>query len=240
MAVRRLVEKAGTIAAAVAVYLPVVAGIITPMLWLLPAWYSTWYVLGFIFPLSDTWGGLWLPFWNSDLRPLIPLVFAIEIVLFLVGCYIFLRSLLELARSRQHGEPFVSTGLYARVRHPQHLGIILALLPFALFNYHYNPAYWSGIRSGDLLSWSFVTFLLLVVSEIEELGMQKRLGSEYEAYLSSTPFIIPGVAGLKVLPSSRHLKKGKPLRYVIFFAVYWCVMSLVLYGFTLLPLHWTL
>jgi hypothetical protein len=239
LSVGRLVEKAGTVAAAAAIYLPVLAGIITPMLWLLPAWYSTWYVLGFIFPFSDTWGGLWVPFLDGDLPPLLLPIFVIETTVFFIGSYIFLRSLLQLVRSRLRGEWLTSTGFYARVRHPQHLGIILALLPLALFNYH-NHYYFSGIRSGDLLSWSFVTFLLLVVSEIEELGMLKRLGAEYKAYLLSTPFILPGLPRIRILSASPHLNKGKPLRYLALFAVYWCIMSLVLYGFTLLPLQWTL
>ena len=239
LAMGRLVEKAATATATVAAYLPVLAGIITPMLYLLPAWYSTWYVLGFIFPFSETWGGLWVPFLDSDLAPLLGPILVVETIVFFIGAYIFLRSLLQLARSRLRGELFTCTGLYARVRHPQHLGIILALLPFALVNYHYHY-YFSGIRSGDILSWSFITFLLLVVSEIEELGMRKRLGGEYEAYLSSTPFIIPGLPRIKILSVSPLLKKGKPLRYLALFAVYWCIMSLVLFGFTLLPLQWTM
>ena len=84
---KRLAVRFSSTLATIGLYLPVLAGIITPMLWLLPAWYTAWHVVGFIFPFSDIWGGLWLPFWgDSSLPPVLLLAIGlIEVMLFLGG-----------------------------------------------------------------------------------------------------------------------------------------------------------
>ncbi|MFW9805493.1 MAG: methyltransferase family protein [Candidatus Thorarchaeota archaeon] len=219
-----------------ATYLPVIAGIITPMLYLLPAWYSAWYVVGFIFPFNPIWGGLWLP----DLPPIAYLsIWTIEGILFLWGLILFILALFEMARKFSGGTSLVTTGPYRWARHPQHLGIIMFLLPLALFNIHYST-YWSGIRPGDVLSWSLVSFLLIVTADLEEYTLIKRFGSEYIVYSSRTPFLLQGVSLFGFMDNYPILSKRKPLRYIIWFFMYWCVVSLILYGFTFVELAWTL
>ncbi|MFX1483275.1 MAG: methyltransferase family protein [Promethearchaeota archaeon] len=217
-------------------YLPVVAGIITPMLWLLPAWYSAWFVTGFIFPFSQMWGGLWVPFPS----PLVAYsIWTMEGILSLAGLILFILSLFEMTRKFSHGVSLVTSGPYRWVRHPQHLGIILFLLPLALFNVSYS-VYWSGIRPGDILSWSLVSFMLIVVADVEEHALVKRFGSEYADYSKLTPFLLPRVSLFGFMDKYPLLCKGKPLRYVFWFVSYWCVVSLILYGFTFVELGWTL
>ena len=223
--------------ATIGLYLPVLAGIITPMLWLLPAWYTAWHVVGFIFPFSDIWGGLWLPFWgDSSLPPVLLLAIGlIEVMLFLGGLGISIWGLRELVMKHVEGCGLVTTGPYRWTRHPQHLGIILFLLPTALF----NPtllAGWSGIRPGDILSWSLISFLLLIVADWEEIRLRAVYGQEFEAYISRTAFILPGLK----LPLKLRDVKNRLVLYVAFFVVYWVLMTLVLIAFTQVQLWWTL
>jgi protein-S-isoprenylcysteine O-methyltransferase Ste14 len=215
-------------------YLPVVAGIITPMLWLLPAWYTAWSVIGFIFPFSSIWGGLWLPS-PSPLGVLI--IWIIEGILFFFGLILFILALFEMIRKISEGVSLVTTGPYRWVRHPQHLGIILFLLPLALFNISY---FWTGIRPGDILSWSLVSFMLIVAADLEERTLVKKIGTEYIDYCNRTPFLLPKVSPFGFLDKYPRFSKGKPLRYVLWFILYWCTFSLILYGFTFVELHWTL
>jgi len=223
--------------ATIGLYLPVLAGIITPMLWLLPAWYTAWHVVGFIFPFSDIWGGLWLPFWgDSSLPPvLFPAIGMIEVMLFLGGLGIFIWGLRELVMKHVEGCGLVTTGPYRWTRHPQHLGIILFLLPTALFNPIYSP-YWSGIRPGDILSWSLISFLLLIVADWEEVRLRVVYGQEFEDYMSRTAFILPGLKP----PLKLGDVKNRLVLYVVLFVVYWVLMTLVLIAFTQVQLEWTL
>jgi len=206
------------------------------MLWLLPAWYTAWHIVGFIFPFSDIWGGLWLPFWgDSSLPPvLLPAIGLIEVTLFLGGLSISIWGLRELVMKRVEECGFVTTGPYKWVRHPQHLGIILFLLPTALF----NPTLigMSGIRPGDILSWSLISFLLLIVADWEETHLRDIYGQKFKTYMSRTAFILPGLK----FPFKLGNAKYRPILYVMFFVVYWVLITLVLIAFTHVQLWWTL
>lgn len=234
---KQLAVRFSSTLATIGLYLPVLAGIITPMLWLLPAWYTAWNVVGFIFPFSDIWGGLWLPFSGDSPLPSVLLlpIWLIEVTLFLGGLGISVWALRELVVKHVEGCGLVTTGPYRWIRHPQHLGIILFLLPTALFNPTHFP-YLSGIRPGDVLSWSLISFLLLIVADWEEIRLKTVYGQEFEAYVSRTAFILPG---LKLPPKLRDVK-NKLILYVVLFAVYWVLMTLVLIAFTLVQLEWTL
>jgi len=222
--------------ASVFTYLPVIAGILTPMLWLLPMWYSAWFIIEFIFPFSPIWGGLWLPISN----PLIAIfVWIIEGAVFFVGLTLFIRALVEMIRNISSRESFISSGPYSWVRHPQHLGIIMFLLPLALFNIT-NSVYWTGIRPGDILSWSLVSFMLILVADIEEIGLAKRFGPEYVDYCKRTPFLLPRVSIFGFTDKYDYLSRGKPMRYLVWFVLYWSIVSVILYGFTFVELVWTL
>jgi hypothetical protein len=113
------------------------------------------------------------------------------------------------------------------------------LLPIALFNNSYS-AWWTGIRPGDILSWSLVAFMLIVAADLEERTLAKNFGAEYIDYCNRTPFLLPKVSLFEFLEKYPRFSKGKPLRYVLWFILYWCTFSLILYGFTFVELHWTL
>ncbi len=217
-------------------FLPVIAGILTPMLWLLPAWYSAWFLIGFIFPFSQIWGGLWLPH-RGPLGALF--IWTIQGILLFAGLILFILALFEMARKFSDGMSLVTSGPYRWVRHPQHLGIILFLLPLALFNISYSAS-WSGIRPGDILSWSLVAFMLIVAADLEERGLVKRFGTEYIDYCKRTPFLLPRVSIFGFTDNYDLISRGKPLRYILWFVLYWSIISLILYGFTFVELGWTL
>jgi hypothetical protein len=74
------------------------------------------------------------------------------------------------------------------------------------------------------------------VADWEEIRLKAVYGQEFEAYISRTAFILPG---LKLPPKLRDVK-NKLILYVVLFAVYWVLMTLVLIAFTLVQLEWTL
>jgi hypothetical protein len=143
-----------------------------------------------------------------------------------------------MTQSLSRGISVVTSGPYRWVRHPQHLGIIMFLLPLALLNIRY-PIYWAGIRPGDILSWSLVSFMLIVAADFEESGLVKRFGIEYSDYCKRTPFLLPRVSIFGFIDKYEMLSKGKPFRYIVWFVLYWFVTSLILYGFTFVELVWT-
>lgn len=225
------VRKTTTAAASFVVYLPIVAGIITPMVYMLPAWYISWEVAALIFPFSEIWSGFWFPIFDVGLAIY---VFSVGAAISVVGFGLFLWALLEMAKKKREGNGLVVSGPYAWVRHPQHLGLLLFLLPFAL-TFKYLSPFIMGIRPGDILSWSLMAFLLLAVADWEEHRITKEYGILYQEYCNETPFILPIRTGWTI-QMPELLNKGRPLRYVTAFAVFWVVISLVLYIFVNLPL----
>ena len=238
MDIRKKLSQLAIAFASASVYLPVIAGIITPMIWLLAAWYSAWYIVGIIFPFSDLWTGLWLPLDNMIIANII---WVIEFCVCCGGIGVFIWALRELVlkRVRDGREVLVTTGPYKWSRHPQHLGIAIGLLPIALFNISYAP-HWSGIRPGDVFAWSFVTFLLVIVSDLEERELLSRFKDEYEEYCNRTPFFLPWKFPFEINIKLTQLEKGMPARYIVGFMIYWCIMVIALFPFTLIELNWTL
>jgi hypothetical protein len=60
-------------------------------------------------------------------------------------------------------------------------------------------------------------------------------GQEYEAYISRTAFILPGLK----LPLKLTDDKYRPILYVVLFVLYWVLITLVLIAFTHVQLVWT-
>lgn len=226
-------QKLVALATSFMVYIPIVAGILTPMIWVLAAWYVSWYVFLWIFPFSEIWGGLWWPFQTPAFGLTLWLL---EVLILAIGLVLFLSALKEMIAARRKGIGLVTLGLYQLVRHPQHLGIMLILLPFALTNVSQPVQWWGGIRPGDLLSWSFVAFLLIIVADLEEKRLLALFGQDYEEYAQGTPFLLPKVGLPTFIQRFDSLSRGKPLRYVLAFVIYWLLASLMLFGFTLVEL----
>jgi hypothetical protein len=114
----------------------------------------------------------------------------------------------------------------------------LFLLPLALFNPS-DSLTWSGIRPGDILSWSLVALMLIIVADVEEIKLAAQFGQEFDDYVALTPFLIPKVSLFRLGKKLSSLERGKPMRYILWFVIYWSIMSLILYLFTLVQLSWT-
>jgi protein-S-isoprenylcysteine O-methyltransferase Ste14 len=81
----------------------------------------------------------------------------------------------------QPGHTLVTTGLYARIRHPSYLGLLVSALGWAL-------AFRSGV--GVLLALLLVPPVIARMNS-EEALLASRFGEEYEAYRSRTSCLVP-------------------------------------------------
>jgi protein-S-isoprenylcysteine O-methyltransferase Ste14 len=229
---RSVTIRLSTTLTGIAAYLPILAGIITPMVYLLPAWYFSWDYASLLFPFSDTWHGL----------VILPtgIAFAVvesvlSILLICTGLAFFLGGLLEMTFRRKESQSgLVDTGPYRIVRHPQHLGIILMLLSVALFRGPLGLPM-IGIRPGDVLSCGIMTLLLVAVADYEESRLEELYHDEYDEYVDSVPFLIPGVR-FKSFSLPSYVRKGKPIRYILMFALFYVLATGVLFGLSNLHL----
>jgi len=202
-----------------AVYLPIIAGILYVMWYIVPLWYFSWYIILFIFPFFY-WDGHWNPY-NEVISTTIWIG---GFLIFILGIGLFLYGLGIMVIHKSKGDSLITTGPYRWVRHPQHLGIMLLLLA---------PTLWPYIRPSDILSWSLIAFGLIVSADIEESSLFKRFEEKYEDYRSRVPFIIPYSLSLASFLKTGTLGQGRPLRYVLWFAIYWILMSFILFLFSL-------
>jgi protein-S-isoprenylcysteine O-methyltransferase Ste14 len=204
------------------------------MVYLLPAWYLSWYAAGLIFPFYDIWHGFWMPIENLSQ---VYLIWGSGILVFLIGISLSGAALREMVIKRKNGEGLITSGPYSWVRHPQHLGILLFLLPFAIA-FKFTSGFSTGIRPGDVLSWALMGFLLLAVADWEESRLLEKFNEQYLEYSQNTPFIVPIRISIDVtLPS--WLEKGKLARYIVAFLIFWLLISFVLYGFSMAGLIYT-
>ena len=49
------------------------------------------------------------------------------------------------------------------------------------------------IRIGEIVSWSFFSFVLLLISDLEERKLAKKFGEEFNQYRETTGFLIPRI-----------------------------------------------
>jgi protein-S-isoprenylcysteine O-methyltransferase Ste14 len=111
------------------------------------------------------------------------------VVLFAAGGILRLGPVFVLGRrfsglvAIQPGHTLVTTGLYAVIRHPSYLGLLVNALGWAL-------AFRSGV--GLLLTALLVPPLIARINAEEQL-LLSEFGAEYEAYRARTVRLIPGV-----------------------------------------------
>lgn len=106
-------------------------------------------------------------------------------------------------------------GLYASMRHPQHLGIIIWALGFAIWGSYYL----------DFLFWFTLVYVLVLLAWHEEGNLEKRFGDTYHAYQKNTLFMIPFLPVKGILPSISTGKCVAALAgiYMIGVAIVFCV-----------------
>jgi len=102
-----------------------------------------------------------------------------------------LAGLPEINPGRYPGE-VIKSGIYARVRHPRYLDVMLSFVGLALI---------TGAVGLFLLA--FVTILLyLIMAPLEERELREHYGAEYEAYARMVPRFLPHLRRKTSLPSS--------------------------------------
>jgi len=101
-------------------------------------------------------------------------------VLVSIGFAIAIVGLVQVVKAAKR-ESLATDGLYTTTRHPQHLGIILWALGFALWGAHYF----------DFLIWFTLAYTLTLLAWHEERNLEKQFGPRYLAYQHDTPFMLP-------------------------------------------------
>ncbi|MFX1515563.1 MAG: methyltransferase family protein [Promethearchaeota archaeon] len=185
------------------VYLPIILGILYPMVFLIPIFYFSGMVLGAPF---GSWLSAYYLIYPNEALPLV----IIEVFIFLIGCALFFVALIQLTQTKHQGENLAQAGIYHHIRHPQHLGIIVMAFPWALYIPGINDF---GIRVGDLVTWIFFTLLLVIYSDIEDYRLRKRFPEEFSVYQANTGFMLPKIVQFNQLKLKR-LRENRLFRYL--------------------------
>jgi len=211
----------------IAAYLPIIAGIIEPMIWPLL------YVSPILYHLLYWW---WIPIeqyffpqwyfitsyisetrWVNQVAP----------VLILVGALILVVGLAQIVREKARKEGLITAGLYRSVRHPQHLGIAILSFGLLMLNRY-------GIRIGDIIAWTLVVFVYVLLADNEEATLEREFGESYLNYKRRVPFMIP------FLPSTygripKLLPKQGWKRKLALIGIYILVLIVTTWLLTLVP-----
>lgn len=237
--IKRILSKIIAPLGLIWVYLPLIGGIITPMIYMIPLLYTSWYLFGMGNMYSLIWFNGWILLgFHEGLLAATIIVIILESLVFVLGCYLIVSGIVHLASGRKEGMSLIESGPYKFIRHPQHLGIILISLPFAL----YIP--WSndlGIRIGEILSWSLSCVILFIISEIEEVRITQKLKEEYLNYKQRTGFILPKIRRNEEIKDIVFIEKTKKevilesarmiLIYLIGFALFFALLFVFVHYF---------
>ena len=183
--ISKIIEKTLLIPSLIWVYSPIIAGILFAMVWMFPAAFTSWWIFAFLGQKN------WLLGVISTNDTMIALIVT-EFIIFGFGLCLFVWGVILIAKAKISKTGLVKTGPYKFIRHPQHLGIILMSLCISL----YIP--WTKdefIRIGEIVSWSFFSLILLVMSDFEEKKLAKIFKEEYNQYRKSTGFFFPRIVG---------------------------------------------
>ncbi|MEO1252809.1 MAG: isoprenylcysteine carboxylmethyltransferase family protein [Pseudomonadota bacterium] len=131
-----------------------------------------------------------------NVRALIGADLGFHIALFLAGAVIYVASIIPyraihreldfrtfsgLAEITDTQNALIDTGPFAVVRHPRYLAVLIGVVGWALAT-NYAGAY--------IVSLLF-TFVLIVITKMEERELLKRYGGAYEDYRRRVPMLIP-------------------------------------------------
>jgi protein-S-isoprenylcysteine O-methyltransferase Ste14 len=97
-----------------------------------------------------------------------------------IGFALIVVGLVEIVRAKRR-RGLATGGLYASMRHPQHLGIVLWTLGFALW----------GASVTDLVIWFIVSYIFVCLAVHEEGQLVDRFDGQYEDYRQRTLFMPP-------------------------------------------------
>ncbi|TFG02703.1 MAG: hypothetical protein EU542_04325 [Promethearchaeota archaeon] len=203
-------------------YIPIMAGILTPMFIFFPIAYSSWQILTFIIGESTYYNSLnsWFLIYPWDISLILLLVF-IELCIFLIGLGLFLWGFITLLNIRMNEGKIAKTGPYKYIRHPQNLGILILTLPFTL----YIPGFEDmGIRIADILSWVLFFMIIIIICDLEEFHMKRLHGVDYDNFRNQTGYFFP-----KTRRKQLNIIKNKAIIYLIRYFLMILAFSIIVY-----------
>jgi methanethiol S-methyltransferase len=105
--------------------------------------------------------------------------------LFIVGGFFLLASAWRVLYEAQRARRLATTGIYARMRHPQYVAFVLIMFGFLL--------QWPTLLT--LVMFPVLVVMYAYLSRKEEADMQAQFGEEYRQYAARTPRFVPGRLG---------------------------------------------
>lgn len=102
-------------------------------------------------------------------------------VLLFAGLGVFIEGWREVYYARQEGR-LIADRLYAFVRHPQYLGLLIALFGEGVVHW---PTFFS------VALFPFIVLLYFLLARKEERAVLAKFGDEYRAYMNRVPMFIP-------------------------------------------------
>ena len=144
-----------------------------------------------------------------------------------VGVILLLVGLAEIVRAKARKMGLVTTGLYRYVRHPQHLGIAIMSFGFLMLNR-------LGIRVGDVIAWTLVVFLYVLLADSEDAILEREFGEAYLNYKRKVPYMIPFIPSTYGRVPNLLLNHGWR-RKLALVGVYILVLAVTAWLLTLVP-----
>jgi protein-S-isoprenylcysteine O-methyltransferase Ste14 len=104
--------------------------------------------------------------------------------MFIFGGFVLLGSAWNPLYRAQRSHRLATTGIYARMRHPQYVGFVLIMFGFLL--------QWPTLVT--LAMFPILLFMYAQLAKKEELVMQREFGRHWSEYAASTPRFVPRLA----------------------------------------------
>jgi len=209
-------------------FIPLVATIIAPMItFFLPVAYSIYYILKI--PSTD----VMLMVINLPYDSLLVLIInAFLVELYFITTSLLLLSIVTMAKEKKKGNlGLIQHGIYAKIRHPQNLGISLVL--FSVF-FIFDTLVYHNLVIGHIISWGVFTLFLQLESLIEEKKLLKQFPDQYWAYIHNTGFfhfrfkkqkpIPPKLPGLE----SKYFRRRIILSVTVFILLYLSIFTVAI------------
>jgi methanethiol S-methyltransferase len=117
---------------------------------------------------------------------------------FIGGGFVLISAGWKLLFDAQHRHELASTGVYARIRHPQYLGFILVMFGFLL--------QWPTLLT--LAMFPVLVFMYVRLAHSEERDAIREFGDRYRAYMAEVPAFIPRVGYFTGRPKRGHAGHG--------------------------------
>jgi len=123
---------------------------------------------------------------------------AVGLAITIVG---FTQIIMAIRRKR-----LATHGLYATIRHPQHLGIALWTLGIAI----------GTARTVGFMAWFTIVYFYLLLAIREEKRLAEQFGAEYQSYQKTIPFMIPFIS----IDTRLHLPEKGWMRIGVLIVLY--------------------